>query len=402
MLKSDHLRMRVSNGVLCPAYVREDNYEVRKRGGAVLEVFRKCVGKTRGELKVRTEVFSKGKGDKRINRALVELLLERCEFEAVSDVPVVEMRRALFEAGAAQFPVGVVRDGSRLGILESVGRDFGLTADQVEQLMFSDLKEEQKLQEFKDMEPLELVRRYNVALAQGALLQSSGMRLRLKSAEAQRLRQLFRFLKFFRLLFTVQYAGEEVVVDVDGPLSVVEQTRAYGVRLASFLPALLLLDDYALEADARWKRKRCVFHLAPEEGLVSHYRDTGSWVPSEMEQLVTRLRQLSGALVQVKQPSAVYSLGGRAVYVPDISLVRGRHKALVEVIWPWRRLRWKEHYELFREHAPAGALLVVSLKSVGRATATGVKDPRVVFYRVTPPADQILKAAGQFLEPGLL
>jgi hypothetical protein len=72
---------------------------------------------------------------------------------------------------------------------------------------------------------------------------------------------------------------------------------------------------------------------------------------------------------------------------------------LVEVIWPWRKLRWTEHYELFRKHSPDNALLVVSKKSVGRATATGTEDPRVIFYRVTPPADQVMKAAQRLLAP---
>jgi len=396
------LRLRIGpDKSLTPIYVRENNYELRKRAAAISEIFSSCIGRPRRELDEQTSRFRKGKGDRKINGALVELLCDRCTFEAATQAPVVEIRRRLFEEAAKQFPVGTAtKDTARATIVNTVGESFGLGADEVERLMFSDLKEAQLLETFDEISPVDLIKRYNLALAQGALVHSYGMDITLGVDAPQRIRQLFRFLKFFKLLFSVDYRDDRVRVRVDGPISVLEQTRAYGVRLASFLPALLLLSDFEMVADVKWKRKRCLFHLSPQVGLESHYRDVGAWTPPEMAQFSNRVIELSGPGVAVAESNAIISLGGRDVMVPDLVFKRGDRKAYLEIVWPWRKIGWPRYFQTFKLHAPENAFLLVSTKSAGKEAANRTDDPRVVFYRQTPPADKAVKAIEAFLGAG--
>jgi predicted nuclease of restriction endonuclease-like RecB superfamily len=403
MLKTDLLRVRLDDERnLRPAYVSEKSRELLGRAEAAIELFRASVGITRGELEEKCIQLEKGEGDIKLNKGLVELLLERAEFQGAGSAAAVELRTLLFEKAAARFPVGArIGDADREEVVGEVAARLGLAAADVDRLMFSDLKEEQVMERFESLEPLDLLRRYNVALAQGTLLHATSIDILLQNPEPRRLRQLFRYLKFFRLLFLPEFSpdGGRVAFRVDGPLSALRSTKSYGVKLASFLPALLLLDDYEMVANVKWKRKRCEFRLGPGEGLVSHYRDTGSWMPEEMGQLVARFREVSPSGMQVVEASSIVSLGGREVYVPDVLLRRRGCEAMVEVFWPWKKLS-KGFFEAFVRHAPGNALLCVSVKSVTKTFQEHCKDPRILFYRATPLADQVVRTALE-LVPGL-
>ena len=258
--------------------------------------------------------------------------------------------------------------------------------------MFSDLKEAQRLLTFTPPDVMGFLRRYNVALAQGVLLHALDMDVQLPGAEPRRLRQLIRYLKFFRLLFAVDFRGDGVRIRIDGPLSVIKQTKAYGVRLATFLPALLLLEDFSMTAEIRWKRRRYTTSLSPANGLVSHYRDSGAWLPEEMSHFIKRLREIAPPGWAVREASSLRSLGGRAVYVPDLRITTPRGDALLEIIWPWKVMRWKQYYQLFLAHAPQNAFLCVSTKTVDQAFRDNNTDPRLIYYRATPLADRTIKA----------
>ncbi|MBM4352858.1 MAG: DUF790 family protein, partial [Deltaproteobacteria bacterium] len=262
---------------------------------------------------------------------------------------------------------------------------------------FSDLKDEQLLEAFDCPEPLWMLRRYNVALAQGLLFDAVRMDVTLESPSPQRLRQVFRYLKFWGLLFTIQETETGMIIQVDGPLSILEQTRAYGVRMASFLPALLLMDAWEVAADVRFRRRRYTFRLDPSARLVSHYPDKGAWTPPELQQLLDRLRELAPPRITVQDGRSVVSLGGREVFVPDFELAASDRSVGVEIVWPWRKLKWNRYYELFGAHAPENALLCVPQKLVPATFLKKCSDRRLLFYRATPPADKILASAGESL-----
>jgi uncharacterized protein len=400
MLKSNMLRLRfLLDGGIRPNLVAENSQAVRKRIAEVLEIIHSMLGKSRGEVDDALNSFVKAGGDLRINRGLVEVAQGYAQFETAEPGRAQVVRRLLFERGAEGFPLGLVEGGaSRNEALARVAADVGTSVPEIERLMFSDLKEAQRLLEFAPPDVEGFLRRYNVALAQGILIHALDMEVALPGAEPRRLRQLIRYLKFFRLLFAVDFKSHGVHIRIDGPLSVIKQTKAYGVRLASFLPALLLLDDFVMTAQVRWKRRRYTTSLSPADGLVSHYRDSGAWLPEEMAHFINRLREIAPPGWRVTEASSLHSLGGRAVYVPDLRIETPRGDALLEIIWPWKVVRWKQYYQLFRKHAPRNAFLCVSTKSVEESFRVGNSDARLVYYRATPLADRTIKAIEKALD----
>ena len=115
------------------------------------------------------------------------------------------------------------------------------------------------------------------------------------------------------------------VFHIDGPLSLFSATNKYGLQMALFLPALLLCRDFRLDAELRWgpRRDPRTFHLDANDGLVSHYADTGTYVPAELGAFVERFRQVAPAW-EVSEATDVLELGREGVWVPDYRFV---HKA---------------------------------------------------------------------------
>ena len=129
---------------------------------------------------------------------------------------------------------------------------------------------------FDDISPENLLHRYNVALAQAILLRCTAMEVRIWGETPARFRQLFRAVKFHRLICTIhETRGNSYTLKLDGPLSLFSSTQKYGLQLALFLPTLLHCKAFDLQgrasAGAPSGRRSCSRSPA-SDGLRSHRR----------------------------------------------------------------------------------------------------------------------------------
>ena len=153
------------------------------------------------------------------------------------------------------------------------------------------------------------------------------------------------------------------VLHIDGPLSLFSATNKYGLQMANFLPALLLCGEFRLDAELRWgpKRDSRTFHLDHKDGLVSHYADTGTYVPAELSAFVDRFRQVAPSW-DLSEATDVLELGREGVWVPDYKFT---HKATgidvhVEVVGFWKKSSLERLLRLLPEHGPKRYLLAIS------------------------------------------
>jgi predicted nuclease of restriction endonuclease-like RecB superfamily len=288
----------------------------------------------------------------------------------------------------------------RGAVLQVVAARLGTTLEAVDHGLFADLKSEQRLVMFKDITAERLLQRYNVALAQAVLLRSTRVHANVRGEPPQRYRQLFRLVKFHRLVCEVEETGAgSCGLHLDGPLSLFAATQKYGLQLALFLPALLLCRDFDLKAELRWgpQRKSKTFTLSSQEGLVSHYPDTGMYVPPELAMFAELFRKKVAAW-EISDETDVIRLGD-GFWVPDFRLM---HQAtgrvvLLEVLGFWRRASVERHLERLRKHARQPFLLAVSDQlRVDGAELEGLPSS-IHRFRNMPLPDEIARLAEQII-----
>lgn len=364
MLTTDLVRVQVEDGRIRPRYVDPDATRALNRAEPLIALVRDHVGATQGELdEALADHLSEGV-DLKLRQGLAKLLQDRCEVAPESDLPPEELRQEVFIEAGARHPVGAgIADDDRRAVLDAVAAARGITVEQVEAGLFADLRESHRIVAFEDVSARELLRRYNVALAQAVLLRASEVRISIRDNPPLRYRQLFRWVKFFQLSFQARPTpGGGYTITLDGPLSLFRQVQRYGFSLARFLPALLLAANWRLEADVRWERTRgrVKFELDPSAGLVSHYRDTGTWTPEEERQFADRFADRKTPWT-LHQEDRIVSLGGEDVLVPDYVL---RHEdgreALLEIVWSWRKAGLRRHLKHVSGTGPRNLVLAVS------------------------------------------
>ena len=176
------------------------------------------------------------------------------------------------------------------------------------------------------------------------MLRSVLVKVEVHDQKPARYRQLFRLLKFHRLLYRVEGSmAEGYVFHIDGPLSLFSATNKYGLQMALFLPALLHCDDFRLDAELRWgpKREPRTFHLESRDGLISHQADTGTFVPAELTAFIERFRQVAPTWElnegnRVHPPGPRRGLGARLPGRPQGDRGRGlrRGRRILETLEP--------------------------------------------------------------------
>jgi uncharacterized protein len=411
MLTGKLVRARYARDRIVPHYLNPADpgwLEVAER---LLGLFRGQEGRTRGELEEdQREAFGDDPGQL-VHQGLAKLLEDRCEFEVVSGRPPEQLRAAVFRA-AARHRLAAPAEGEaalaaapfdRAAVIAEVAGELKLSPEEVEGGLFADLKSEQRLVRFKDLSARHLLERYNVALAQAVLLRATRVHVTVRREPPQRYRQLLRRVKFHRLVCEMEQVGPDAYrLHLDGPLSLFSATQKYGLQLALFLPAVLLCRDFELKAELRWgpQRKPKTFLLTPGDGLVSHYADTGMYVPPELRLFVEAFRKRVEGWELVEE-TEVFPLGG-GFWVPDFRLV---HKetgqiVLLEVLGFWRRASAEQHLQRLRQHVREPFLLAVSDQlHIEEAELEGLP-AGIHRFRNMPLPDEIARLGSELLKSG--
>lgn len=361
MLTGKLVRVRYSRNRLLPTYLDVTDRDWREVAQLLLEVFREVNGKTRGEMDDEVREAIGDNPTQLVHQGLAKLLEDRCEFEVDSDLAPDEVREKVFLAAAAGRRAGPGFD--RMAVLNTVADDLGVAADLVDRGLFADLKSEQRCARFADLTMDQLLNRYNVALAQAILIRSTGITVQVYGETPARYRQLFRAIKFHRLICDIQPSGPEAYsLRLDGPLSLFSATQKYGLQLALFLPALLQCKRFELTATVRWGalRKEKVFSLTDGDGLRSHTIDYGDYTPKELTLFAESFRksvtgwELSTEAEVVSLPSGYWTPDYQLVHAVTGDVVR------LEVLGFWRRTDVEKLYRRLVAELSGPFILAVS------------------------------------------
>jgi predicted nuclease of restriction endonuclease-like RecB superfamily len=388
---------------LLPQYL-DDYAHWRRLAEQLILVYRAAVGRTRGEVEEELANFGGDGPQNLVLQGLAKLLEDRCEFEVAADHPPEEIRDAVFKAAALQRSKSKPGDPfDRTAVMESVGRELGLTPEQLHTGLFADLKEEQRVLAFEDITAERLVDRYNVALAQALLLRSTGMEIRVSHETPARYRQLFRSLKFHRLIGTIQNrGGQGYTIEIDGPLSLFSSTQKYGVQLANFLPSILHARSFELVAKVRWGATKATknFELFSGDGLKSHRPDFGVRTPRELELFEENFRANVQSW-QIHNDPAPIPLE-TITWVPDFAITHAPTGKVIylEVIGFWRKVDIESTYKRLKLAIPGQFILIVSEANRADETDEFATGDGVYRFKRTPSATDVAAIAERLVSKG--
>jgi predicted nuclease of restriction endonuclease-like RecB superfamily len=404
MLTGKLVRVRMVRNKLAAQYISTADPEWVNVAQRLLQLFRSLQGVTRDELEEEIRETIGENPTQLIHQGLAKLLEDRCDFEIQSDVPPDAIREKVFLA-ATKVRTENARSASSSGfirtvILDQIGKELSLTPELLEQSLFADLKGEQRLTGFQDITVEQLLHRYNVALAQSVLLRATGVSILVTGETPTRYRQLFRAIKFHRLICEITSSGKDsYLIELDGPMSIFSSTQKYGMQLAQFLPSVLPCRHFELTARVRWGTKRVekIFTLNHTQGLQSHRVDYGSYLPQEVETFAASFRK-SIRDWELLDETAILPLGNH-FWTPDFQL---RHletgkSIYLELFGYWRRTDIEQHLKRLRETAPVKFLLAVGQQlNLDEQESDSPKE--IYHYRRTPIPAEVARMASELIQ----
>ncbi len=342
MLTSDLLLTRSEGPYIFPRYIKVDAPRYIRLAEDLINIFVQHQGKTRRELTAALDRYAEDSTDYRIQRGLAKLLADdRCEFTQQSVAPPAEIRHRLFTLAREHHPVvlqpDLIHPVTKDDLLVEVATEYKTDPEQIAWALYADLAENHLLSTFDPPSPDWLLQRYNVALAQALLYRCIQMKLSVYRNIPSRYKQLFKFIKFYRLMHTITGdldSGYEVTLD--GPVSLFHLSQKYGLQMATFLPALLLCNRWKMEAEiVMGDGTQRYFPLDENAGLISHYND-GTLYDSLLEKTFAQRFAQTESDWQMEREVEVINLKD-TVFIPDFAFRHADGRtALMEIVGFWR------------------------------------------------------------------
>jgi predicted nuclease of restriction endonuclease-like RecB superfamily len=182
--------------------------------------------------------------------AFCKLLDDQSVYDDSGRKKAPALRREVFGRAAAHHPLvqtaDTLFDSTISGVQQKISAELGKPWHEIEDQLFADVIEFHRLKEFPGYpDARAFLSRYNVAQVQVALFSAVSMQLRVSA----NFKQILRAIRLAQLMHSITRISDSVFdIQIDGPASVLRETRRYGVQMARFLPALVASSGWSLEA----------------------------------------------------------------------------------------------------------------------------------------------------------
>jgi len=377
MLNKELLRYKVVRGSVKINFIDPADSDLLSLAQSLLEIYRESLPerKNRGEIAGDVDLILKGAPDNTLAQGLNKLILDRCQFELPQSCDYAARRREVFSAGAKLLQRGATLEDYRQALF--TGKLYG------------DLEENETLQQMDELYPAELLHRYNTALVQGLLLYADSLDVEIGGEDAAKLRKVFKYLKFFRLLAEIRQ-NNTVTMQISGPYSIFANSRKYALQLAAFFPAILDLPQWRLTADIKLGGKSATLKLDESAGLISHYRNFSAVVPEEIR-MFHRLFKEKIKDWEITGDTPVIRLDGNEIVFPDLSFKHGKTVIHLELFHRWHRGPLQKRLSYFNTNVCPGFIFGVDRAIANEAELKSYHNiaDRIFLFRDFPGVERV-------------
>ncbi len=394
MLPSDLLFSHKRGAQIYPRFLRPEQCVWAER---VLTVIQEHQHRTRGELQAALRALEGDSPDYRIVRGFAHLALNAAELTlATGELDPETLRREVFTLAAERGGYGETQARE---VLEAVAPRYQLEAEALREALYADLPENHLLTALPDFAPDQLVDRYNLAQAQGLLYSALCLRLTAHRNVPGEYRRLFQHLKFHGLMYAVEgNLDDGYQIYVDGPASLFKQTRKYGLQMAVFLPALLRVSRWEMEAVLQRDGQELSYQIDSQSPLKPLGAAPPAYDSLLEESFVRRWEKLATPWALEREVEIVDLKG--TVFVPDFAL---RHPdgriAHVEIMGFWHPDYLRRKLDKLRRAAMPDLIVAVSERlNVGAEDFQEVPGP-VLFFKGKLEPRAVLEALERLALP---
>ena len=338
MLPLTHVFPVVRKDKVSPLFYRIDEKNLAFVG-ELLETARELVGSRRKEVLEQLGLFH-GEVSPQVLQGLVKLILNRAEFGVELIEDPVRLRHELFDR-SVEYWRNLARNASpedhHRNILSEASLPRFFHETPIEDWLYCDVESNRLLRSLPPIDPQSLVNEFNVAQAQGILMQSATVRLTLRKSRREDLRMFMQQLKFFGLLFEIKEQTREVLrLEIGGASSVVENARAYGVSIAKLFPVMINLSNpWLLEADVflRSREKTYRFAIDEKHSYLPVRARTGVFRNELMGKLVERWNEKHARLGRAFHSDELIILRDNLCLMPDLRVETENAKRIFRFEW---------------------------------------------------------------------
>lgn len=308
---------------------------------SLLELFGASLNRKRYELEEDIKALVLEKINPKVIQGLAKILFNRCEFSNYGVPDPQTLREQVFSASADYWKslsgFSHQPELHKEQILKAIALPNESLSMETDAWLFGDIGSNQVLRSFDPLLPKQLIHRYNIEQVQGLLLNSENLELKVLVTKDRSFKQVMQMLKFFQLLYQVTGSGTDwLSLVIDGPGSILENSQSYGVEIANFFPAVLLLSvpwylTATLKIPGRSQRFR--LELSDQNPYQTFYQARGVWNHEKVAALITRFNEkYSGQMVATAE-NRLIPLSNNQFLLPDMMIERLSDKRSVLVEW---------------------------------------------------------------------
>ena len=377
----------------------------RQTASDLIALLQQHLGHTLYEWETVLEQYEGDRIDYVIIRGLAKVLSGAATF-APGDTPLPpsELREYLFRQGPAFSEPHLFQTSTRQDIMQEAAKDLGTTVEALEKTLYADRPANYILHETGEQwTPEKLIARYNLELARGVLYWASQITIEAASSY----KDLWHYIKYFKLMFWAEPRAEGGYrITLDGPISpFVSSTIRYGRQMAVFLPALLLCEQWQLQATVHPPQARfpLTYYLDYTSSLISHFKRSGAFDSRLEADFALEFEQKIGnkrGHWQLKRESEVLLLGD-TVMIPDFTFVDDQdasRKIMLELVGFWHPNYLRRKVEKVRI-ANCSHLLLLVYQGLN-VTEEAFRDSasEVIFFQQKPVVKDVIATVNAMAE----
>jgi predicted nuclease of restriction endonuclease-like RecB superfamily len=391
MLPSELLITRTRKDRIYPEFLQV-NAEQLELAQELIDVYRTFVNRKKSEINEILEDLEQGLQFKRV-RGLRTLLERRCTFASQCTIEPATARRAVFEAARHE---KVTNQIERADVIANVAQNLNVAIDELEQSLWADLDSEIILELFNPLTPEELLKKYNLSLAQTLLFKSTGMTLTVTGKAPK----LFRAIKYFGLMYLPEDGNK---IRIEGSSSLLKLSERYGTALAKLLPSIVRSESWQLDAEIVIRRDNTprIYHFimdSRDKALLMSAEPETEPAPTTFDSSVEQKFYNEFVALPVaknweiiREPDVIVTKSG--VFIPDFKF---RHKELELETYFEIVGFWTETY-LKKKLAKIGSLPFTMLVAINKNLACfnaepfgfELDQPLILYTKKVPVGDVI-------------